>query len=373
MQKNAVIIFFTILLISPLIGWLFGIDARLDENRPLSKLQNISWQRLGDPVFYFRAESYFNDHFVFRAGFIKAKNWIDYHIFHTSPSSPLAYIGTDGWWYFRGELPDYLKNECNAKEQMRELARQLQDLEKVVEASGRRFAFMIAPNKSTIYPEHVGFDRPESGCNKSRYDLLLESFEEYPVENFIRLDTILIDAKRERQLYYLTDTHWNIYGAMTMSEALLRHLDPTSWNDYFPKVEFTNIKLMTDMVQRIALDPIERSDYAQTIAHRSKVKMEALKTMDNSLTHMRFTATVPIGEHLLPPTIIYRDSFMNHPLDLLKGSFEQFDLYSTHNLLHPETIEDLKHSRIVLLEIVERELGNLKIDPHGVESVLADH
>ncbi len=350
-------------------GWLVKSDARIDENRRAIVMPNISLNGVVSPEFYTAVEQYFNDHFVFRPQLVKTKSWVDYYMFKTAVT-PEVYIGTNGWLYYRGELSDYLKNSCNDQDGMRHLAKQLHELENVIESSGRKFLFIVAPNKSTIYPEYVGLARSPSRCNKSRYDLLLESFQEYPVSNFVRLDLLLLNAKDEHQVYFNDDTHWSIYAATIVSKAILNHLAPDLWTEYFPEIELDLREKTGDLYIMLALGITEKRESFKTITYRSKVEIENRKPLENGLPRYRITAKSSYAEPLLPRMIIYRDSFMNTPLTILKGCCRQLDVYWTHDLPHPEAVEDLQASEIVLLEIVERDLKFLKIDPAAVEAVL---
>jgi hypothetical protein len=122
----------------------------------------------------------------------------------------------------------------------------------------------------------------------------------------------------------------------------------------------------------MALDLKETIPYPETISYPSVINEEELKPLENGYKRFRITAHSLSGKNLLPRTIIYRDSYMGSPLRILKGSFERLDVYWTYNLLHPEAIEDLKNSKIVIMVIAERELSNLKINPREVELILSE-
>lgn len=77
------------------------------------------------------------------------------------------------------------------------------------------------PNKATIYPELVGFERPDQDCGKSPYGLLLEAFEEFPVKGFIRLDKLLIEAKNGDPLYNKAGSHWTLRAELIAIEAIV--------------------------------------------------------------------------------------------------------------------------------------------------------
>lgn len=371
-MRRFVIGVFLLLLVSPFFGWLLDLHVELKENRFPAKAPELALSKLMEREFFPQLERFFDDHFVFRAWLIKTKSWIDYYVFRT-PSSPLVHLGTDGWLYFRETLHSYRKDECDARDAMWDLARRLHTLERVLLVSGRQFVFMVAPEKSTIYPEYVGLPRSRSGCKKSRYDFLLEAFADYPVMNFVRLDTILVQAKKEREVYYRTDTHWNSLGSLIASGALLRHLSPSRWMELLPDTKPSTASRIADLAQMLALDFTVTVEDAETVLYRTPVKVEGRKQLMNRRPRLRYTATSTPKMPLLPRAVFYHDSFGAELTKFILGSFEQLDVYWTYDMLEtPEAVEDLRSSRIVVVEVVERNLADLTVNPSAVAVVLAD-
>lgn len=368
MRHKAVIGVVIFFVISSIAGWTLNGTVNLREQRALAKMPDISINNLLDDTFYLELEQYINDHFVLRSFLIKTKGWIDYNLFNSSVDAKVL-IGKNGWFFYRDELRDYSKNDCSDRERMRTLARELQTLEKVFAKSGKIFLFIVAPNKSTIYPEYVGFNVSNSGCNKSRYDLLMESFILYPVKGFIRLDQKLILSKKNEPVFFKMDSHWNANGAMIVSRSVLEYLRPESWDKYFPDVEIAKQYMGGDLANMTALNYRNEEDVIKGVSYRAVVNVENKEPLKNGWPRFRIT-TKSSSTPLLPRAIFYRDSFMTHPLELLKGSFSQIDVYWDYDLSISEAMEDLRTSKIVIMEVVERNLGELKIDSKAVESLL---
>jgi hypothetical protein len=269
------------------------------------------------------------------------------------------------------ELRDYQKDACEQTETMRDLARQLRDLEEVVEASGRRFVFIVAPNKSTIYPEYVGLSRSPR-CGKSPYDLLLEAFDEYPVRRFIRLDQLLRDAKVQNQIYFKTDTHWNDIGAWLVARAILQEFPPAPWRTSVDEVTMKSDPHPGDLARMMGLGVSELAPHAQMAALRT-VELEEPPLPPLNISHVRVIPEATAGGTLFPPAVFYRDSFMVYLLKYLKGAFEQIDAYWVEggpiHLPTPGSEQALGTSRIVLVEVVERNLMYLKINVDAFREV----
>jgi hypothetical protein len=376
-HRRIMLVVFLMMLVSPLFGWLSGIRVDLEEKRNPAKMPRVSFGTLLDQSFFKDFEQFFNDHFAYRVLLIKLKNGIDYYTFNTSPS-PEVHIGTNGWFYYRITLRDYLKvDDCRPgeKERMRQIARQIAHLERLIEDSGRRFVFVVAPDKSTIYPEHIGFARPASRCHKSRYDLFLDALGKFPVKNFVRLDRLLVSAKKEQQVYYKTDTHWNMYGSRLAGEAILRHIVPEGWEGYYPKVRMATKSYTGDLSNMMSLNLSEQTALIDKADYPSDIQETSLGQFLNG-DRFRYVARPLSGKRLLPRTIVYRDSFVTGTIPYLKGSFEQLDLIWSNNIttdLRPDPVEDLQSSKIVIFEIVERLLPGLWIDLPAWKRALSDN
>lgn len=378
MRKLIVIGLFLVMILSPLLGSFLGIRSESKENRALADMPPISVGALLDKDIYPKIENFYNDHFAFRGWLIKSKNWVDYRIFRVSPSSQV-HIGKDGWLFLKETIPSYLKVECGEKESMRTLAKQLHDMERITQSSGKEFYFIVAPNKATIYPEHVGIERPDTGCGKSRYDLLLEAFSEYPVNGFIRLDELLIRAKGERQLYFKTDTHWNGAGTAIAAKTMLRNISRFTENSADTlKIKFSHGTHRGDLSNMLGISMDAEETDSSLIVDSFGISVIEIP-LKNRQPYLKYTSKPPSGTRPLPRIFIYRDSFMNYPLELLKGLFEETDViwpfnggYDNIPASEKIELEDLPESKVVLVEVVERYLGYLVIDTAKYEATLKD-
>jgi len=368
-SRKLVVGLFLTILISPYIFWLTGVDIKLEEKRALARMPEFSIDAIKDHKYFSSIEEYFNDHFSYRGILIKLKNWIDYYVFHTSPSSKV-HIGKDGWlYYFRTEHEYFKVDDCipAEKKKMLNLARELHYLERIVEASGRRFVLLIAPDKTTIYPEYFGVERPDLKCHMNRYDLLMKYMQKYPVKNFIPLDRLLQAVKKKRQVYYKTDTHWNDYGAMVAAWALLRHLTGKNWRNFFPHIEMGEKLYSGDLSKMIAIDIKEKTEFIKKIDYPSVIREINMGRYMNGKRLRYVTADIDMkdSDKLLPRAILFRDSFATKIIKYIAGSFKQLDVIWSNNVttrLVPEPVEDVLKARIIILEIAEMYLPGFSVD-----------
>ncbi|HAO93750.1 MAG: hypothetical protein A2X99_01540 [Deltaproteobacteria bacterium GWB2_55_19] len=371
MRRKAFIAVFLFLVAAPLVAFVFGYEMKSTDRRSLASRPALSIEGLEDRSFFSLYEGYFNDHFPVRAALIKAKAIIDFRVLGVSPA-PSLHIGKDGWLYLKKDLVDFMKNSCADKEAMTRLAQDLRALEDVVEASGRRFLFFVAPNKMTIYPEYAGVE-PFPTCGKSRLDLLKEAFREFPLRNQIMADELLLDAKKSRQVYKKNDSHWSYNGSKLVSDETLKRIAPGLV--LFPPrivdgvVVYTGGDLsdmtMTRLTETLQELKIDGYPYGTRVE-----KMPPLKYA--GWVPLKITVEdAPPEAVLVPRAIFFADSFMYLPLKFMQGAFERIDVVWSKTIPVPERAEELKAARIVVVEAVERDLGELKIDVEAVKEMLS--
>jgi hypothetical protein len=215
---------------------------------------------------------------------------------------------------------------------------ELHALERIIEASGRQFLFIVAPNKSTVYPEHVGFVPNAAGCNRSRYDLLLENIDEYPLRSFVRLDEQLRNAKElYAHLYDKTSTYWNGLGAMVGAETIHQWISDGAMKqprgDYHSSGSISNGDL-----------------YSQLMGFPALAEDRPFQSFLNP-------------EHSdLPHGLLYSDDFIDNLLPHLAGMFSQLDVVPTHRVPSRQYRERLRDYDFILFERAESELATVHID-----------
>jgi hypothetical protein len=84
------------------------------------------------------------------------------------------------------------------------------------------YVFVIAPDKQTIYPEHLP-DWLDVGPGPSKVEQFVNFLATHPNNNLnvVDLSSPLRDAKKIRQDYLRTDTHWNLFGAFVGYRAAM--------------------------------------------------------------------------------------------------------------------------------------------------------
>ncbi|WP_295979544.1 hypothetical protein [uncultured Variovorax sp.] len=189
-------------------------EMTIDEQRTLAAPPSIA-----HPDRYMQqANSWFSDHFGFRALLIRLKATIDYHLFRVSDK---VHVGRDGYLFYRTTLDvekpaidEYLiKHEAAVIRGVRRYAEALHQkgigMVMVVNLLGDRFE----PEK---LPASVA-QRPPL----RRIDSLIEKLKRIPNVTFIDSTALLLEAERSRPIFHRTDFHWNDPAAYPVAKAVV--------------------------------------------------------------------------------------------------------------------------------------------------------
>lgn len=197
---------FLLLCLLPSLGILIFGESGAAANEILSPRPRWGWEMLS------QTGDYLADHFAMRQPMVTLWSRLNAALGRSSDEQVL--LGREGWLYYSPSLPDYL-GEHLSEEELERIARNLASLQRQCEESGRRFLFTIAPNKNSLYPEHMpawAVNRHEE-ANSVRLRPLLEKYG-VPYADLFALDLP----------YYRTDTHWTAEGAARGADAILAAL-----------------------------------------------------------------------------------------------------------------------------------------------------
>jgi hypothetical protein len=137
-------------------------------------------------------------------------------------------FGKDHWLYFRESITgDWLAERGLSPFSESELdawQRVYEQRNKFFAEHGIPFLLVIAPDKQSIYPEHLP-DQLARVDPETRLDQLIDRLRKTrsPVHIF-DLRPVLLEARKTRQIYFRTDDHWNDYGAYAGYVAILREM-----------------------------------------------------------------------------------------------------------------------------------------------------
>ena len=130
-----------------------------------------------------------------------------------NPDIPVL-VGRDGWLFFTGgsNLESCRSVDPFSEQELHELTQLFGQRRRWLAAQGCEYLLYFAPDKHTIYPEYVPESMKQVGPLTSS-DQLTAYMARHSKVRLVDLRPALLKAKKERLLYYKSDTHWNEYGA----------------------------------------------------------------------------------------------------------------------------------------------------------------
>jgi alginate O-acetyltransferase complex protein AlgJ len=236
MRHDGLFAAFLLLISIPLLDMAFKVSRPVffRENRKPAPLPRFELQR---PLAFFKQyEAYFNDHFGMRTQLLRAHSRLVFRVLRTSPS-PKVIVGRQGWLYlaYEGDFDnevDYYRNvRPFTPGELEAFKNILEERRDWLARRGIRYLFMVAPNKSTIYPEFM-----PAAINKvhprSRLDQLVEYLSRHSSLRLLDLRPALLREKRTRRIYYKTDSHWNDLGGYFAYREMITRL-----GEHFPQLK----------------------------------------------------------------------------------------------------------------------------------------
>lgn len=170
--------------------------------------------------FFDQFSDYFSDHFAFRQQLVTLDGHMKATVFGTSANSGVI-IGKDGWLYYSETADDFLNVNTIDSRGISNIVHNISLMNEFCEDKGVKFLFTVAPNKNSVYPEHMPFNYIESD-RKGNYELLFDKLtDDIP---HCDMKETLKNTSSNMPLYHKEDTHWNNLGAYAGHAKLMNML-----------------------------------------------------------------------------------------------------------------------------------------------------
>jgi hypothetical protein len=260
-------------------------------------------------------------------------------------------VGTDGWLYYTGEF----YKECVPGQPPAQVAHDLERLNRILTASGRRFIFTLAPDKSTAEPQHLPSVIPYASCVKAAKKQTFQLLKETHIAGYVDMrDLIAQRQAAEHRVYYMRkDTHWNQLADALFAEQVARLINPNLLTGLVSKESIANY---TGDLTVLLGDP----EVDQTIDDALSRPGVHVKVHHVSLT-AGFTRLESVATTVGPPlvtgrTLLVGDSFSEAVEPQLRPFFAKLLAVENRDFaLVPETMFDaIKGSTTIILVWNER-------------------
>ena len=346
MKKTSVIFIAAcmVLCLIPSVGMLLFPTTQTTENKTMAAPPSLMAEGKVNTDFFRDFEQYFNEHVALRNPMLFADAMIQTKVFQESNVSGVI-DGTNGWLYYSSTLSDYLGTDVLTKRQLHAIANNLAVVDDYLQNKNIDFVFTIAPNKNTLYGEHMPYYKSLVANPDHSAKLLKDHLDARKVSY---LDLFDLLEKQNEVLYQKQDSHWNTKGARLAYDAILDYLGKT--HEDFAKTEPKVVKDRNGDLNKMLYSfygPLEENyDYGleetYTYTEGDDVEDGWIVTENGS------------GSETL---VMFRDSFANTLIPFLSSQFKT----AYYSKAAPNALEEYVETYepdCVVMEKVERNISD---------------
>lgn len=237
--------------------------------------------------------------------------------------------------------------------------------------AGARFFVAPAPDKVSIYPEHLCTHRVAFDAYRQARDDLHRHFAESSEPELIDTWGPLLEAKGRADglVYFQTDTHYNARGAVIYARTLLQAINPDAWGDAEVVFGAADQK-RHDLLQLAGFSgpteetisfQVKRPDVHAETCYADNAEIECSEAFSLHQHPIRVKVTADSGTTLIPGrTLILHDSFVEGFLKpVLWQFFEDVSYVHVSNLKAGELIAALAVYDQIVISRAERNLNQV--------------
>lgn len=176
-------------------------------------------------IYFSGIEEYLGDHFGYREFLIKRYHREMKKRFGKIGNESNVLLGEKGWFFYSAgdQIEDYLGHLKLSEKQLNNWVAERKRRAVWCKQRGIEYFLVVPPNKQNIYPEYLPPKvAPFKGT--SRFEQLLDLSGQNHLPFLVDLSQPLRQAKNEKELFYKTDSHWNLRGAFIGFTAILEAL-----------------------------------------------------------------------------------------------------------------------------------------------------
>jgi hypothetical protein len=353
-SKASFLALFLLLLLLPGLQMATGAVriAPLDENRDRASFPAAA--ALRHPASYVAGVlAWFDDHYGFRDFLIRTKTQVDYSVFGASDR---LHIGRDGFLFYRSIIDtSEVQVEALTDEQLDRGVQTFARLRDWCSARGIHLVVQTQQLKDKFYPEELPREA-QFARKRHRFDDFRAKLAALPGITYLDTTPQLMALKQLQPIYHKTDFHWNDPAAFVAAERLVNTIAAREGQ----ALPFWTPKL------RIVKRPLSGGQALFMPLFRPPTEMALFVDPDWDDSAILWNAHVPPFEwegsarnpgqrRLLPPTVVFGDSFV--------GGMRQSGLVShfadfRYARLYGPTFEDVQRAlppdtKYLVVEFIE--------------------
>jgi len=354
------IIFFGGIISTPVAKMIIAPDEESSENRVLaSKPVFTTSNTFTYPSLF---NQYLQDNFGFRKELTTLNSYWRFKMLRSSSIPHRVVIGKKSWLFSTDYdiAGDFRNTKLFTQEELEQIRQNLEELYAWYNQRNIKFYIFIAPSKYRIYPEYLP---PRLKINQgiSKLEQLVEYMQKNSHVKIITAHKQLMNAKKDAEVFYAHDTHWNLQGGFIGYQVLMNEIIAD-----FPTIgilspdDFDRVKTHhpnADLARMLSLENILLNDewsfhykYTSDVIPGKDIRYQTVSPLYPSLfTEHKNTS--------LPRAVFYRDSFTNLMLPFLMNHFSRACFIWTYE--HSVEVTEIEKPDLVVMEIIENRIDRL--------------
>ena len=323
------------------------------ENRTLSQLP-----KLNPKTFFVYPEqfnTYTDEHYAFRNRLFFVNSILHAKLLRESSLADKVILGKKYWFFHNEEnsINDFRRLTKIDTAEINNVIRIMNSRIQWLKNRNIKYYIITPPNKERIYPEFM----PDAYFKVNNYGHnRLDFYKEYIKANtkaiIIDPTDSLYEAKKYKDVYYSTDTHWNLYGGFIGYHCFMNELikdfpmvKPVPEKDFIISEQFIS---EGDLASMLALQNIyRRKEYAFTFIDTNK---KLLPSSPSEIV-LRYTNNKTVDSSNLK-LVMFRDSYSNYLIPFFNLHFKQATYIWNYEFM--SEVIDQEKPDVVVFESLER-------------------
>jgi hypothetical protein len=333
----------------------------LQEKRTLAPFPRLRSVRKDLTGFASKFEAFFQDRFYQRVELTTGRNLALLKIFHTSASDDVL-VGNAGWLFFnnrRTGLRQALRHDRPFSDDALILWKKMfQYRFNALQAKGIRYIVVVAPEKSTIYPDQLP-SWVKHELMPDRISQIQQCLAGTGIP-FVNLEQDLLQQRRSGDVYFRTDSHWNDVGASIVARRILELVRIVCPNvPVISAPTFMQSTASGDLADLLALHGLLTERVTARLTPESVDTFPISgKLPPDKLARVCLwdfcTRNTKNDARNLPRAIMLHDSFGLTLIDFLAPYFSEIQFHTTHEFELQQIVA--AKPDIVIEELAERHL-----------------
>ncbi|GJM23103.1 MAG: hypothetical protein DHS20C15_30180 [Planctomycetota bacterium] len=190
------------------------------------------------PEWLAELQTWFDDALPLRGAFVSELNAALLALGESGDDTVI--VGREGFLFLDRTLADHQRTARFGAQRFELSVRATLARREWLDRQGSEYVLLIPPNKASVYPERMSPHYPV-GSGPTLKDRFVERFADTPELHVLDLRDTLLAHKPDGELYYRSDSHWNLRGALLGLSAT--HARVASFLPGFTAPEWNQLRL----------------------------------------------------------------------------------------------------------------------------------